>query len=202
MTLLDAIRDPRLFAEPFAGPSWAAWRVLLAALFAGPCPDARGLQTYRELTGREKWPTVPFGEGWFVIGRRGGKSQIAALIAVFPACFKDYRRILAAGKRGTLMVIAADKRQARAVFRDIRGLIESVPMLEKTVEHQTQERIDLRNRVTIEVHTASFRAVRGYTLIGAILDEVAFWQDDSSANPDVEIAAALRPTMQRSPVRC
>jgi len=98
-----------------------------------------------------------------VIRRRGGESQIAALLAVFAACFKNYSELLSPGERGTFMVIVADKRQARTVLRYIRGLIQSVPMLEKMVEHETQERIDLRNRVSIEVHTASFRAVRGYT---------------------------------------
>lgn len=49
-----------------------------------------------------------------------------------------------------------------------------------------------RPRVAIEVHTASFRTVRGYTLLAAILDEIAFWQSDG-ANPDSEILAALRP---------
>src|SRR5262245_25457876 len=128
MTLLDAIRDAKLFAEPFARPSWAAWRVLLAALFAEAKPDAHGLQFYREVTGREHWPTSPFGEAWFVVGRRGGKSLIAALVAVWMACFRDYRKVLAAGERGIVMCLAADRRQARVVFGYIRGLLRSVPM--------------------------------------------------------------------------
>src|SRR5690606_23900498 len=55
-----------------------------------------------------------------------------------------------------------------------------------------REGIELTTRVCIEVHTASFRTVRGYTLLAAILDEIAFWQSDG-ANPDSEIIAALRP---------
>ena len=104
---------------------------------------------------------------WRVIGRRGGKSQIAALIAVYLAAFRDYSEVLAAGERGTLMVIAADRRQARTVLRYINGLLDSVPMLAKMVRKRTAESIELSNRISIEVHTANFRAVRGYTLIGA-----------------------------------
>lgn len=59
--------------------------------------------------------------------------------------------------------------------------------------------IHLKNRISIEVHTASFRAVRGYTLVGVICDEVAFWRDESSTNPDAEIIAALRPGMATVP---
>jgi hypothetical protein len=51
----------------------------------------------------------------------------------------------------------------------------------------------------IEVHTASFRAVRGYTVVACIADEVAFWRSDESANPDVEILNGLRPGMATVP---
>lgn len=97
------------------------------------------------------------------------------------------------------MVIAADRRQARTVLRYINGLLDSVPMLANMVQKRTAESIELSNRISIEVHTANFRAVRGYTLVGAILDELAFWRTDDSANPDAEIVAALRPGMATVP---
>src|SRR5262249_26340557 len=53
--------------------------------------------------------------------------------------------------------------------------------------------------VRVEVHTASWRALRGYTVVGACLDEVAFWRSDDSANPDTEIVNALRPAMVTVP---
>jgi hypothetical protein len=61
------------------------------------------------------------------------------------------------------------------------------------------ESIDLINHVTLEVHTASYRSVRGYTVAAAILDEVAFWRSEDSANPDSEIVAALLPAMTTIP---
>ena len=97
------------------------------------------------------------------------------------------------------MVIAADRRQARVVFRFINGFLDAVPMLAQLVESRSAEAIHLTNRVSIEVHTASFRAVRGYTIVAAILDELAFWRDETSANPDEEIIAALRPGMATVP---
>jgi hypothetical protein len=98
------------------------------------------------------------------------------------------------------MVIAADRRQARTVFRYIAGLLDGSPLLSTLVEQRTKEGISLSNRVTIEVHTASFRAVRGYTIIGAVLDEVAFWRtEETAADPDVEIVNALRPGMATVP---
>jgi hypothetical protein len=72
-------------------------------------------------------------------------------------------------------------------------------MLHAMVVNQTAESVELSNRVVIEVHTASFRAVRGYTVVAAICDEVAFWRSEDSANPDVEIINAIRPAMATVP---
>jgi hypothetical protein len=121
-------------------------------------------------------------------------------VAVFLALFRDYRSVLAPGEVGTLAVIAADRRQARTVMRYITGFLDGVPMLKALVVNRKQETIELSNRVNLEVHTASFRAVRGYTLIGVICDEIAFWStDDTGANPDTEILNGLRPGMATVP---
>ena len=197
-TILDATRDQALFGPWFQGKSWDAWKVFLAALFGLPIHKA-AQEIYRQHTRRTSVPELPAKEAWLVVGRRGGKSIIAALVAVFLACFRDYRPVLAPGERGTVMVIAADRRQARGVFGYIAGLLDGMSMLAQMVESRTKETINLSNRVTIEVHTASFRAVRGYTVAAAICDEVAFWRSEDSANPDTEILNGLRPGMAAVP---
>ncbi len=73
------------------------------------------------------------------------------------------------------------------------------PCSRPLVERRTGEAIHLTNRIMLEVHTSSFRAVRGYTCVGAVLDEVAFWSSEESANPDVEILNAIRPAMATVP---
>ncbi len=198
LTILDTMRDPALFGPWFRGVSWRVWRAFLSALFGLPMSET-ARETYRKHTGRETTPTVPAKEGWLIVGRRGGKSLVAALVAVFLASFRDYREFFAPGERGTVMVIAADRRQARVVFRYIQGFLDSVPMLGQMVESRTKETINLTNRVTIEVHTAKFRAVRGYTVVAAICDEIAFWRSEESANPDTEILTGLRPGMATVP---
>jgi hypothetical protein len=199
VTILDAIRDPMLFAPWFRDPSsWTAWWAFLAALFVLPLDDD-GLKLYRRYTGRNDPPTEAAREAWVIVGRRGGKSLIAALVAVYLACFRDHSGILSPGERGTVMCLAADRRQARTVLRYVAGFFDSIPMLSAMIEKRTAESIELKNRVSIEVHTASYRSVRGYTMVAVIADEVAFWRDDSSTNPDTEILAALRPGMATVP---
>ena len=118
---------------------------------------------------------------------------------MYLAAFRDYRHILAPGERGTLPLIACDRRQTRTLIRYVTGLLDASPMLAKMVSHRTAESVQLTNGVTIEVHTASFRSIRGYTVVGGVLDEVAYWRTDDSANPDKEIVAALRPAMATVP---
>ena len=72
------------------------------------------------------------------------------------------------------MVIAADRKQARVIFRYIRALLMRVPMLARMVERESAEAFDLNNSTSIEIMTASYRSLRGYTVISALLDELAF----------------------------
>ena len=199
MTILDALGDRNLLGAAFPdAESWAAWRVFLAAVFGLPMSDQQAA-IYAKHTGRVTPPTAQAREAWAICGRRGGKSRTAATEAVYLGCFRDYRGILAPGERGTLPIIAADRKQARNVFGYVTGLLDGSPMLARMVANRTAESIELTNGVTIEVHTASFRSIRGYTVVAAVLDEVAFWRSDDSANPDREIVNALRPAMATVP---
>jgi hypothetical protein len=149
-SILQAVEDPRLFAPWFKDSTWAAWRAWLAALFGLPMtPDQLALFT--QCTGRSVAPTGPAREGWLVCGRRAGKSFILALIAVYFATFRDYARYLAPGERGTLLILAADRKQSRVIFRYISALLKQVPMLARMIENERAESFDLTNRVTIEV---------------------------------------------------
>jgi hypothetical protein len=197
VTLLDAIADPQLFARYFASMSWWAWHVLLAAVSAEPLDD-EGLALYRRCTGRQHPPSRPVREAWLPVGRRGGKSRIVALVAVYVAAFR--RHALAPGEAGVVQVIAADRSQARVVLRYARALFEEVPLLRPLVARRTRETIELTNGISVEVTTANIRAPRGRTVVAAILDEVAYWwNDEHSANPDAEVIAAVRPSMATIP---
>lgn len=197
ISIISAIADAVLFAPWFRNrETWQAWFAFLKALFALSM-SASELDTYRQCTGRDS-PPEKVTEGWLICGRRAGKSFILALIAVFLSVFRDYSPFLAPGERATIVVIAADRKQARIIFRYAKALL-SVPMLAHLIQRETQEGLDLTNRVTIEVHTASFRKTRGYAIAAALLDELAFWPTDDAAEPDHEIIAALKPGMATIP---
>jgi hypothetical protein len=143
-TILEVLDDPVVFGKHFRGDTWQPWRVFLAALFALPMDEA-ALDLYRQCTGRTTAPTMPFKEVASVVGRRGGKSRILALIAVYLACFRNYPPYLAPGEVATIAVIAADRKQARSIFRFTIGLLRAVPMLAALIQDDSAEAITLTN---------------------------------------------------------
>jgi hypothetical protein len=199
VNLIEAVDDPNLFAKYFRDPAtWRAWRVFLHALFALPMPDDQ-LAIFRECTARTEAPSKAFEEAWLICGRRGGKSFTLGLIAVYLATFFDWLPFLTVGERGYVVVVAADRKQARVIMQYISSLLRETPMLEKMIIRETAEEIDLDNRITIEVATCSFRTIRGRTIVAALADELAFWLSEGSANPDEEVLAAIRPAMATIP---
>ena len=129
-----------------------------------------------------------------MIGRRGGKSFAMALISVFLAAFKDWRRYLSPGERAIVLLVAADREQAKILHRYCQGIL-SPPILQSLVLNVTASEIELKGNVVLEVVTRSYRTVRGRSVAVAVLDELAFWRDDDSANPDSAVLNAVRASM-------
>lgn len=192
VTIRDAMTDPQLFGDTFAGDSFKAWRALLAGFYGLPLSDDEAA-IWHSVTGRAETPQEAHDELWLVVGRRGGKSHAASLLAVFEAAFKDHRDKLAPGEWATVLLIAADRPQARTLLRYVRGMFEH-PMLKPLVARETSDGLELTNRCAIEIGTASHRSTRGYTLAAVVADEVAFWMNEG-ARPDAEVIAAVRPAL-------
>ena len=198
MDIVQAIKNRQLFSPVFRDlSSWQSWLVLLKALF-GLSLGEDELILYQQCTGRKKAPQGAFRELWAIVGRRGGKSFIMSVIAVYLALFHDFKEFLAPGERGVIQIIAADRSQARVIFRYISAILHSTPVFEQYVSNETKETIELTTAINIEVMTCSFRTIRGRTVVCAVCDEIAFWRVEG-ANPDREILAAIRPSMATIP---
>jgi hypothetical protein len=191
-TILDA-----LDAAGMIGKTWAAWRVFWKAIF-GLSMTAAELRLFQKHSGRKKPPKNAVAEGWQLIGRRGGKSRNSAVAALFLAIRMDYQQILAPGERGVIPVIAADRKQARQVMNYLKGMLALERFAPYVVRELTAS-VEFTTGVTIEIATASYRTTRGYTVVGLIADEIAFWRSEDSAEPDAEVLNALRPGMATVP---
>jgi Phage Terminase len=188
-----ALLDHRMLGAGFDDiVTWRTWVAVLKAAFGLPL-DEQELETFTAVAGGRASPRQRVRELWCVAGRRSGKSRIAAAVAVYLALFVQHR--LAKGERGMCLVIAGSVDQARMVFNYIRGFLEAAPALEREVAAVKRGEIELKNGIVIAVHSNSFRTVRGRTLVAAILDEVSFWRDETTATPDVEVYRAVLPSL-------
>jgi hypothetical protein len=189
-----ALTDPALLGNVLGGDTWQTWRTLLIAAMGEPLTDDERA-VFKQITGgREHEPLQRVEELVGVVGRRGGKSRAIAASACYLAGLCDHRDVLVPGERGVLLCIAPDQRQAHIVLDYCEAIFRSTPMLQQLIASRTSDTLSLTNGVDIEVRSASFRRLRGHTFIAAIADEAAFYfSDESSANPDSEILAAVRP---------
>lgn len=191
LSMRDALRDPEVFGEVFAGESWSGWRVLLIALCGEELTSAERV-VFEALTGRAREPGQRIEEFWACVGRRSGKTRACAVLGAYLGALCDYHD-LAPGERVSLLLMSASLAQSTKMFAYARGLFEHVAVLRAMVTGETGELLALSNGVDIECVPASFRTTRGRTLRGCLCDEIAFWRiEGDSRNPDVSILESLR----------
>jgi hypothetical protein len=187
----QALTDPKLLGAAL-GPSWSRWTSVLRAAFALPMSDD-DLAMFHEVAGDRAPPTHRVRELWAVVGRRSGKTRVAAAISVHIGAIEQHR--LAPGETGYVLLLAASKSQASVAFNYVVGFLEASPILRQQIDSVTAEEVRLKGNIVIGVHTGSFRTVRGRTLLAVVGDETSFWRDESSAQPDVEIFRACAPAL-------
>jgi hypothetical protein len=117
-----------------------------------------------------------------------------AVLASWLASCRDYRDGLAPGEWGRVLVVSSTRDRANE-FDLICGVFSAAPALRSLVVSRTASTLSLSSNIEISVRPASFRSSRGSTAIAVLADEIAFWRSDESANPDLEILRALRPSL-------
>jgi len=199
-TIIDAIKNPKLFGSlpRFKKlDTWTSWLVVLKVIFGLPM-TADELSVFQRHTGRSSPPSGGSKETYLIIGRRGGKSFISALVTCFIACFIDFTPFITVGETLAVMCLAKDKDQARIVFRYIKAILNFIPALKSMIIDQRTDEIELTTGVTIMVKASDFGGVRGPTIPCVVADEIAFWPSQG-ANPDDEVLSAIRPAMATIP---
>ena len=198
LSIIQVIEDEALFGPLFKKQeTWTHWKIFLRGLF-GLGMDEEEQNFFFEHTGRAVVPSQQSSEAFCIAGRRAGKSFISAIVASYLAIFRPWRELLSRGEQGYIFVVAADRQQARVILSYIKSIL-ALPAFRHLVDAELKTELRLKNNIVVEVRTASFRTIRGYTVLGAILDELAFFRDENSANPAQEILTALLPALSTVP---
>lgn len=198
---IQAFTDRKLIGAAIRGDldSWSSWITCHKVMYGLPLDESEAA-LYYQCTGRTTPPTGPFYTAFLVVGRRGRKTFMSACDAAYNALFVDWRPYLGPGERVYIVIVAVDRGQCRVFMDYLKGILQSSPLLKKHVKKIREETVELDTGVTIEIFTASFRSSRGRSICLFIAEETAFWRtDDGSANPDVAIFNAIRPSLLTLP---
>ncbi len=199
VTFAVALRDTKLLGESFRGVSWKPWHVL-AKLISGEPLDADEMALFTQCTGRKTLPAKLSRRIYLLVGRRGGKSQFLAALAVWVAALAaEWHKLMAPGEPAVVALIGCDKKQAAVLRRYADGLLQS-PLLAGEVVRRTEERIELRSGAALEICTNDHRTIRGRSAIAVLGDEASFWKSDGeSSSSDEEVIAAAAPSLMTAP---
>ncbi|QDT66369.1 terminase large subunit domain-containing protein [Calycomorphotria hydatis] len=195
MTIIEAIEDGVLFG-PFFGDlaSWRGWLAILRVIYGLPLQPG-DVAILEEVTGRKsRYFVGGFDIALMLVGRRSGKSRVAAAIAAYEAVLGGHETKLSPGETGYVAVISPTKSQSRIVKNYIRSVFDG-PILSSEIVKETSEGFELRNGNVIEILAGDFRTVRGRTLVAAVVDEAAFFgvEEESKLKSDTELIRALSP---------
>ncbi len=132
-------------------------------------------------------------------GARGGKSYVlGGLYSLWRALVADLST-LAPGEVATALIVAPDVRLGRQTLRYALGAARRTPTIARLVSNEASDSFTLRrpdgHAVALEVLPASRggSALRGRSLVSAVLDEAALFRDESAVVNDVEVYRAVSP---------
>lgn len=136
-----------------------------------------------------------------VCGARGGKTYILIALRLLHLALTVDLSHLAPGELAAAIVVAPDLRLARQGIRYVRGAVEANadlrPMVCKDADSVDGFTIDRGQgrKVSIECLAASRggSATRGRSLVGAGLDEAAFFRDANAVVNDVDVYKSVAP---------
>ena len=174
-------------------PSSPAWACVVKALYGVPL-DEHERALFCELAGREP-PEGGADEFLAVVGRRGGKSETIARVAVFEAIHGGHQVALAPGQTALIPIISPLREQSQEILGFVRGLA-ALKQVRRFVDGEpTRDGVRFTTNVEVRTLTADAINVSGPTVVCGIRDEWAKAPDDNSAMPDRVIDDSLRPSL-------
>lgn len=147
-----------------------------------------------------------------IVGRRGGKTTLSAMLAIYCAISTNWKPYLKKTPTAHVLILSHSRDFSDEVLDLIRTLIEDSPILSRLINKRmknTASAMNLampfvvegkiqRSRVTIKVGAASKKTTRGTAACAVLCDEIAYWNlDENLKETDAEILKAVRPNMKQ-----
>lgn len=147
-----------------------------------------------------------------VVGRRGGKTTLSAMLAIYCAITTNWKPYLRKTPSAHVLILSHSRDFSDEVLDLIRTLIEESVVLTRLVDKRrknTSSTMNLKvpwivegkieySRVQIKVGAASKKTTRGTAACAVLCDEIAYWNlDENAKETDKDIMKAVRPNMKQ-----
>jgi len=148
----------------------------------------------------------------FIVGRRGGKTTLAAALSIFCSIKENWTPYLEKTPFATVLILSPNIELSQEILEIIRNMYENSPILSRLIDRKkknTQRTFNVKvpflieeegkpmiqySRVQIKVGAASKKTTRGIAACAVLCDEIAYWgTDEKYAETDIEILRAVKP---------
>lgn len=192
--IVEFVRDPKLLGLTIS----PAQETLLRGIYGLPPASDEQRSLFASCTGRAEWPSAPFQEVTVIAGARSGKSsRVAATVALYEAVFGKHK--VHRGEVPVIPVVAQDARAARIVFGYVKDFAAQSPLLRGELANVLTSEIEFKTGVRVMCFPCTHASLRGWSIPVGILDEVAYFRLEGTADSDAEIQASVRRGMVNFP---
>lgn len=148
-----------------------------------------------------------------IIGRRGGKTTLVAILAIYCAVINNWKPFLQKTPFASVLILSHSKEFSDEILELIRTLIQESPILSRLINKEKKNTASTMNlitpwidpqgnieysRVQIKVGAASSKTTRGVAACAVLLDEIAFFNlDENLKETDAKIMRAVRPATKQ-----
>lgn len=138
-----------------------------------------------------------YGIGVWALGRRSGKTLMAAISATYAATMlvDEYRQYLRSGEKFYIVTVANTIDQSRIALGNIKDLITQSPLLRRLIVRETSDTLELSTGAVFRAMPASSRAGRGMACPLIIFDEIAFAIDTDGNQSGSALYQGLAPSV-------
>ena len=192
-----------LLGGGYEGSSWDRWREFLSVVDGnGAWKDPAFCRKCLGLKDSDPIPTTRPDEIWMVVGRRGGKTAVAAGMALTLALARWESR---PGEKVRVLLQGAVTDRTKGILDYISGMLNDpvrFPGLSDQILIQRKDSIELVSGTVVEVQASNEQSARGMSYAAAICDEVSQWAQSSGqyargqvALRDESVIGAIRPAL-------
>lgn len=135
-----------------------------------------------------------------LVGRRAGKSFLTCFMLLYECLFGGHLLHVREDQDVVVPYVCYDLPTAMANMRYVSSLAKENPQLSKQIVTDLRNKIEFKNGIIIQPEPPTVKTGRGWAIPVVVMDEVGFWYKTSdNANPDVEVARALRYAQSQFP---